>query len=155
MVAPDFSCNGLEKVAGSCLSAVSTLDTSLMIPVLELAGLGPRVETWHLPKSWTQWKLFLLPQMRNWSYLLAPVHKGGLVAGNRWQGNRLCLPWGARRSLRVYTQQWTLCCCYCLLPTGIPKVLFMPPFPWKGDCKREHDLPMQIIAINGNTYRTK
>lgn len=60
---------------------MSTLDISLMIPVLEVAGWGPRVETWHLPKSWRQWKLFLLPRMRNWSYLLAPVHEGGLVAG--------------------------------------------------------------------------
>lgn len=81
LVVPDFSCNGLGKVARSCLSAMSTLDISLMIPVLEVAGRGPRVETWHLPKSWRQWKLFLLPRMRNWSYLLAPVHEGGLVAG--------------------------------------------------------------------------
>lgn len=94
---PDFSCNRLRKVARSCPSAVSTLDIFLMIPLLEVAGLGPRVETWHLPKTWRQWKLFLLPWMRNWSYLLAPVHKGGLVAGNLWQGSRLCSPWGAAR----------------------------------------------------------
>lgn len=155
LVVPDFFCNGLGKAAGSCLSAVSTLDISLMIPVLEVAGRGPRMETWRSPKSWRQWKLFLLPRMRNWSYLLAPVHKGGLVAGNRWPGNRLSSPRGAGRSLRVYAQQGTLCCCHYLLSTDISKVPFMPPFPWKGDNKREHDLLVRIIAINDNTHRTK
>lgn len=144
----------MGKAAESCLSAVSTVDISLMIPLLEVAGSGPRVETWRLPKSWRQWKLFLLPQMRNWSYLLAPVHKGGRVAGNCWPGNRLCSPWGAGRSFRVCTQQWTLCCCYYLWSTDIPKVLFMPSFPWKGDNKREHDL-VQIIAINDSMCRPK
>lgn len=114
---PDFPCKRLGKAAGSCLSAMSTLDISLIILVLEVVGWGPRMETWHLPKSWRQWKLFLLPQMRNWLYLLALVHKGGLVAGNHWPGNRLCSPWGAGRSSRVYAQQWVLCFCYCLLST--------------------------------------
>lgn len=73
-----FSFIGLGNVAGSCLSAMSKMDISLMIALLEVSGPGPRVETWHLPKSWRQWRLFLLPRMRNWSYLLALVHKGGL-----------------------------------------------------------------------------
>lgn len=155
LLVPNFSCKSLGKAAGSCLSAVSTLDISLIILVLEIVGWSPRMETWHLPKSWRQWKLFLLPRMRNWLYLLAPVHKGGLVAGNHWPGNRLCSPWGAGRSSRVYAPQWVLCCCYCLLSTDIPKVLFMPPFPWEGNNQREHNLLVHIIVIDDNMYRTK
>lgn len=147
---PDFSCRSLCKAEGSCLSAASTLDISLITLVLEVVGWGPRMETWHLPESWRQWKLFLLPQMRNWLYLLAPVHKGGLVAGNHWPGNRLWSPWGAGRSSRVYAQQWELCCCFCLLSTDRLKVLFMPPFPWEGNNQRQHDLLVHVVVIDDN-----
>lgn len=38
LVVPNFSCKSLGKAAGSCLSAVSTLDISLIILVLEIVG---------------------------------------------------------------------------------------------------------------------
>lgn len=66
--------------------------------------------------------------MRNQSYLLALVHKGGQGVGNCLQGNSLGSPRGAGRSLRAYSRQWSPSC-YYLLSTEIPKVPFMTPFP--------------------------